>query len=597
MAGADWKLRFTAPEISFPAWSAADPSLLAYVGTESGAWQVWTLDLTSGERRQVTDHPVGVEQVLMSPDGRVIWWIDDSGDERGRWMTVGFEGGEPGPLFPTAPHGWATGISFADGVMAFGIATDDDYRAYVAEGDEPAHLLHTSERYLGIGRLDPPGTGGLSTDGRYVCLRHSDHGDILHEALRVHDHSGTVVAELEDVGSNLDPVLWSTTQEGAQLVFTSELGPYERPGLWDPAAGTRVDLEIDLPGATIPLDRWPDASALLVRHEFEGTDTLYRVDVRSGAAELVSDPGGEIAQAAVRPDGEVWLLTSNAEDPPGVVTSEGRRVLAPQGSPPPAGVRPRSFWFENPKGERIQAFVTLPPGDAPFPTVMSVHGGPEWYERDRYEAETQAFVDAGYAVAQPNYRGSTGYGIAFRRALIGDPWLPESQDVIACLDSLVAEGIADPDRVAFSGWSWGGCLACLNAGLHPDRWRAVVAGIPSGDFVAAHRACMPELQAYDVALYGGTPDELPEMWAERNPMTYADRVRAPTLIIAGEQDPRCPVEGITPWVEAVRARDVAVDVHLYPSGHHANTTEEQVRHMQLVLDFLEANLRPSTAPS
>ena len=65
---------------------------------------------------------------------------------------------------------------------------------------------------------------------------------------------------------------------------------------------------------------------------------------------------------------------------------------------------------------------------------MSVHGGPEWHERDRFDAEIQAFVDAGYAVALVNYRGSTGYGIEFREALIGNPCLPETEDVLACLD-------------------------------------------------------------------------------------------------------------------------------------------------------------------
>ena len=233
----------------------------------------------------------------------------------------------------------------------------------------------------------------------------------------------------------------------------------------------------------------------------------------------------------------------------------------------------------------MQAFVATPPGDGPHPIVMSVHGGPEWHERDAFDVEVQAFVDAGYAVALVNYRGSTGYGVAFRRSLIGDPWFPETEDVIAGLDALIAAGIADPERVAYSGWSWGGCLACLNEGLHPDRWKAVFAGIPAGDMVAAHYASMPEIQAYDEALYGGAPDEVPDLYRERNPMTYVDRAVAPVLIIAGEQDPRCPIEGITPWVEALRSRGVPVDVHLYPEGHHSNAVDQQIHHMQLILDF------------
>jgi dipeptidyl aminopeptidase/acylaminoacyl peptidase len=216
---------------------------------------------------------------------------------------------------------------------------------------------------------------------------------------------------------------------------------------------------------------------------------------------------------------------------------------------------------------------------------MSVHGGPEWHERDAFDAETQAFVDAGYAVALVNYRGSTGYGIAFREALIGNPCFPETEDVNAGLDHLIAEGVADPERVFWSGWSWGGCLACLNAGLHPDRWRAIFAGIPAGDFVAAHWASAPGLQAWDDAVYGGSPDQVPDVYRGRDPMTYVDRVRAPVLVIAGENDSRCPIEGITPWVEALRVREHPVKIHLYGTGHHANSAEDKVHHMRMILDF------------
>ena len=123
-------------------------------------------------------------------------------------------------------------------------------------------------------------------------------------------------------------------------------------------------------------------------------------------------------------------------------------------------------------------FVVVPDGDGPFPTVLNIHGGPEWHERDRFDPETQAFVDAGYAVGIVNYRGSTGYGVAFREALIGRVCLTESEDILACLDALVADGTTDPAHVYWNGWSWGGCLACFHAGAHPDRFRAIFAGIP-----------------------------------------------------------------------------------------------------------------------
>lgn len=582
----DWRRRFSATQTGFPAWSDGAADHLAFVSNESGSWQAWVTDVDGADRRRVSDEPVGVESVLVAPDGRVVWWRDDSGDEQGGWVAARFDGGEPEPLLPDIPRGWSAGISFAGDVVALGIVTEDEYLAIVAELGSAPRTVRTGGTPMGVGRVDPQGSGGLSADGRLVCLRHTEAGDILHHALMVLDAAdGTVVATLVDTGSNMDPTAWSPRPGDDRLLFTSELGAFERPTIWEPRTGARRDVPVDLPGATIPVGWWPDGSAILLRHEFEGAFALHRLDPDTGETTLVADPRGEITDAAVRPDGQIWFQTSDSVHPSRVVNADGDEVLVAGGEPPPSGRPYRSFWFDNPHGQRVQAFVVTPPGDGPHPTVMSVHGGPEWFERDAFDAEAQAFVDAGYAVALVNYRGSTGYGIAFREALAGNPWFPETEDVIAGLDALIAAGITDPERVAFSGWSWGGCLACLNEGLHPERWKAVFAGIPSGDFVAAHWASMPEIRAYDVALYGGTPDDVPERYRERNPMTYVDRAVAPVLIVAGEEDPRCPIEGITPWVDALRSRNVPVDVHLYPQGHHANAVGQQIQHMQLILDF------------
>ena len=584
-----WKLRFTAPEFGLPRWSDAAPDRLAFVSTESGVRQVWLLDRTAGGRRQASHDDVGVEHVLVAPDGRVVWWFDAVGDERGHWVAVPFEGGEPLPLVPGIPDGWSMGIAMVNDTVALGLSTDEDYRVYVAVGTAPARLIYRHERPAGIGRSWPEGAGGLSTDGALLCVRHAEHGDIIHYALRVLDvATGETVGDLEDQGRTLDPVAWSPG--GSRLLFTSELGPFERPGVWDPVTGERDDVSVDLPGAVIPLGWYPDASAVLARHEHEAVDRLRRIDVASGRESLVADPGGEIEDAAVRPDGEIWLTVSDTNHPLRPQTASDEPLIEAAGRPPPPGHPYSSYWFANAHGDRIHAFVVTPEGAGPFPIVMHVHGGPEWHHRVRWEPEIQALADAGFVVALVNYRGSTGYGVAFRERLVGDPWLPESEDVIACLDALIADGVADGDRASFAGWSWGGCLACLNEGLHPDRWQAVFAGIPAGDFVAAHWASMPTIQAYDSTLYGGDPTELPDLWRERNPMTYVDQARAPLLVIAGENDPRCPPEGITPFTDALRARGIVVQAYMYPTGHHANTTDERIRHVEMILEFFRRHV-------
>jgi len=594
MSDPAWVRRFGAVEDDFPVWSAADPDTLALVSNRSGSRQVWTHRPEDDAWRRLSDEPIGVDgPAMVLPDGRFAWWSDATGNERG-CLVAPDASGRPQPVFPDLPEGWPMGLAFAGTRSAISIEAGGIYSTYLIDAGSPPRVLWSTPFASGVGRLYPIG-GGLSSDGSLVCVRHAEAGDILHLALRVFEaDSGQVVADLVDPGCNLEPDAWSPVPGDRRLAFTSELGAFERPAIWDLGSGERRDMPIDLPGAVFPVQWWPDASALLVRHEFEGRARLYRLGAGTGAIDLVADPHADIEEeggAGIRPDGSVWFKTSDATSASRVVSQDGAEVLPPDPDAP-AGRAYRSFSFENPSGDRIHAFVVTPDGTGPFPTVMSVHGGPEWHERDRYDPETQAFVDAGYAVILTNYRGSTGYGVSFRHALIGNVCFTETEDILASLDVLETEGVVDPERVFWSGWSWGGCLACFNAGMHPDRWRAIFAGIPAGDFVAAHHACAPELQAWDIAVYGGPPEEVPDAYRRSDPMTYAAAVKAPILVIAGENDPRCPLEGVTPWVDAVRANGGSVEVQLYPEGHHANSVKGQVRHMGLILDFFALNGGP-----
>jgi dipeptidyl aminopeptidase/acylaminoacyl peptidase len=580
-----WVLRFTATRLRFPAWTEAALDRLAVVTNRSGSWQVWAHDLADGSWRQVSDERTGVESAHVLPDGRIAWFQDDTGAETGRWLAQPFAGGTTEQVFPELPTGWSLGMSMApSGRAAVGLEVGGEYRIYVAEQGGGTRLLLASEAPLGVGGEWPTGENGLSPDGRRIVIWHTEHGDILRPAIRILDvETGATLADLDDTPRKLDAGPWAP--DGTRFAFTSEPGDRARPSVWDAATGGRRDLDVDLPGDVFPVDWYPEGDALLIRHEFEARAALFRLEVADGGLMRIANPGGDIEEARLRPDGAVWLHMSDGTAPHRTVDATGATVVVNPDPAPPPGPRFRDEWATNPHGDRIHALLLTPEGEGPFPLVLSVHGGPEWHERHAWDPETLAFLDAGYAVALPNYRGSTGYGVAFREALVGNVCHCESEDLMAVLDALIERGVADPARIYWSGWSWGGCLACFNAGVNPDRWRAIFAGIPAGDFVAAHRASAPELQAWDVAAYGGHPEERPEAYARSDPMSYVDAVTAPVIVVAGEHDPRCPIEGVTPWVEAVRANGVEVEVHTYPAGHHANGMGDQVRHLQAVLEF------------
>ena len=589
-----WTLRFTHPTIEQVSWAGGAADHLAAVTTEDGSTQAWAWDLRSGERRRVSRGGVGAEEAHIVPDGsRVVWWYDDTGDERGRWMATPFDGGDAQPLLRGFHDEWTMGLSLIEGGVAAGFATDDDYRVFVVFADEPPRELYRSREPAGVGREWPQGGGGLSPDGALVCIHHSEHGNIDRQALRVLDaRSGDAAGDQVDPDLRLEAVAWSPERGARRLLFTQERAGIERPAVWDLDTRERTDLAMeDVDGPVIPQGWTNDGSRVLVHNDpGRGVNRLLTVDPATGANEEVARVEGTIHEGGFRPDGQLWLRSDSSVEPPTVRTAAGETALALGTESPPPGTRSTWTSWTNPAGDTIHGFLTKPNGPGPFPTIASIHGGPEWHHTDLWDPGLQAFVDEGFAVLQVNYRGSTGRGKAFREELKGNIGFPESEDVNAALDHLIADGVVDSDRICLEGWSWGGYLTTLLAGLHPDRWRAGCAGIPVGDYVAAHYESAPTLRAWDLATLGGSPMDLPDLYRERNPMTYVDRVRAPLLLIAGEHDSRCPLGQVMVYAHALRTRDHEVDVHLYRGGHHALQVEEKIAHTRLTIDFFQRHL-------
>jgi dipeptidyl aminopeptidase/acylaminoacyl peptidase len=193
---------------------------------------------------------------------------------------------------------------------------------------------------------------------------------------------------------------------------------------------------------------------------------------------------------------------------------------------------------------------------------------------------------------QVNYRGSTGYGSAWRDALAERVGHVELADIAAVQDHLVAAGVIDRERCAMFGYSWGGSLALLGMGVQPDRWAAGVAGVPVADYVAAYEDEMEPLRAYDRALFGGSPREVPEKYRDSSPLTYVDRVRAPLLVLAGENDPRCPIRQVDNYLDALAARGAQYAVYRYDAGHGSMVVEERLRQCACEIAFVRDILHP-----
>jgi dipeptidyl aminopeptidase/acylaminoacyl peptidase len=594
-----WRARFTATRVSRPGWARDAPDRSAYTSNASGTTEVYVWDRATDLHRKVTDRPNGTHGVALPPDGETVWWFDDTdGDEFGHWVAEPFagspDGATPVPALPGVEDGYPAGLEVGRQIAAVGTSTDDGSRIWVRCGDDLAEVVYA--------HAEDAGVGALSEDETLLAISHSEHGDSRHpdvRVLRVPD--GATVAEKSDgPGRGLVPLAFAPVSGDPRLLLLHERRGREELLIWDVLADTETELEIDLSGELVA-DFYPDGTALLVWHSFAARTRLHRYDLTTGELTELEAAPGCAGTAEVRPDGTVEYTCSSAAVPPTVraLHPEGsdRVLLIPPGEPAPGSVPVEDVWVDGPGG-RVHALVARPPhpgvGADPrstvaprgVPAVFSLHGGPHAADEDRFDPMRAAWVDAGFVVVEVNYRGSTGYGSTWRDAIEGRPGLTELEDVAAVADHLVAEQVIDPARCVVEGWSWGGYLALLAAGTQPQRWAAALAGVPVADYLTAYADEMEQLRAFDRALFGGSPDEVPEVYREASPLTYVDRVRAPVLVLAGENDPRCPIRQIDNYLDALAARgDVEYEVSRFDAGHGSLVIAEKLRHMAIEIDF------------
>jgi len=587
-----WKQRYRAPSLTLPRWGVDAPDHLVYASNVSGTWQVHAWDRASGRHRQVTDHPTGVRSGGATPDGAsVVWFEDSKGDEIGRWLAQPFAGGEVAPLLPDTEPAWSAGLALGPGgLAAVGLASREGFQVRVGRVGGGTEELYRHEQMVDV--------ADLSRDGGLLVVHHAEHGDNLHPALRAFD-IGRMAPEADlwdGRGNGLYAAGFSPVPGDSRVAVLRERTGRLRPALWDPRSGERTDYDVDLPGDVEVADWWPDASALLLVHTHLGRDELYRLDLPGGTLQRLDHPPGSIGGASVRPDGTVWYRWSSGASAPEVraLGADGV-VLRPPGEVAPPGVAYESWTFTNPAGDRVHGFLAAPAGTGPHPTVMLVHGGPHHHDADSFSPEVQAWVDHGWAVALVNYRGSTGYGKAWQDVLEGDPGRPEVEDVVAGRDDLIARGVADPERVVVAGASWGGYVTLQAVGTVPDGWRAALAVVPVADYVAAYADESEGLQALDRSLFGGGPEEKPELFAERSPITHADQVKAPVLLMVGENDTRCPLQQVLNYADRLRELGREFELDRFDAGHGALVVDERIRQAEVELGFAARHV-PGVAP-
>jgi dipeptidyl aminopeptidase/acylaminoacyl peptidase len=557
-----------------PAWSP-DGSAIAFLRSTGGVAQVWILPVDGGDARQVTRLPAGAGAPVWSPDGARLAFA--------------------------APVETASGEHDAPVVI--------DHLDYQADGSGfvttvSVHLhvldLTTGEcRQVTTGDRDA-GAPAWSPDGRTLAFTagHGPDAD-LSGRVAVHvldvddvDHEPRVVGLADGAAATVD---WSWS--GDALHVTGYPG--------DPVGHLRL-LRLPLDGGTVTdlatgLDRnvmpggpgYPgglpqladDGRTLVFCARDRGCTQVYGVPSDGGLPRaLVGGDTRDVAGLSVRGTTIATVVSGEASFGEVVVldlATGTETIVTDHGATMPRrthSTEAREFVIDD--GTVVHGWqLRDPDAPRPGPLLLDVHGGPHnaWSGvLDDAHLYHQELVARGWTVLLLNPRGSDGYGEQFFGAL-GDGWgTADAEDFLQPVEQLVREGIADPDALAVSGYSYGGFMTAYLTS-HDDRFSAAVAGGMSAD-VASLVGTSDLGYLMSEHELAGPPWRSREATAASSPTTHVDDVRTPTLVLHGGDDLRCPVGQAQQWFSALRQLRVPARLVIYPGASHLFILEGRPSH-------------------
>ena len=594
---APWKQRFRAADVWWTRVAPANAARGLAITNPDGQYELYAWDVPGGTLRQLTHRPGGTVFGELAGDGRYVYFLDDrEGNEIGHFVRVPFGGGEPQDLTPDLPpySSWSSSSSASGSHFGFMAADADGYHIYHVEMHAsgavgaPRELFHSDKLALGP---------TFSHGGEVAVVASTDRATALHYSLVAFDTArGERIAELWDgPGTSVEAALFSPRPGDLRLAGSTDRSGVKRPLVWNPRTGERVDLGCaDLAGDVFAVDWSPDGGQLLLCQFAQAAQQLYLYDLAGETRTRLDHPGGTFefqagAGTYFGPGGEIYAGWQDAAHPAQVIALDGRtgertRTVLAAGEIPPG--RPwMPVTFPSSDGQVIQGWLGLPEGQGPFPTILHTHGGPTVVQTEAFMPSSQMWMDHGFAFLSINYRGSATFGREFQDQIFGDIGHWEMEDVAAARHWLVREGIARPDAVLLTGRSYGGYNTLLGLSKWPDLWAGGMAVVGIADWAMTYDDAADTLKGYFVALFGGTPQEKPDEYRRSSPITYAEQLRAPLLIIQGRNDTRTPARQMEAYERTLRSLEKSLEMHWYESGHSGEGVERDIRDGETMLRF------------
>lgn len=557
-----------------------------------GKPQLWVLPTGGGEPRQVTDLPLGAAGAVWAPDSGRIAFVARV-PEQGRYGTdEKVTGGKEPPRRITGLQYRLDNVGFLADRRSHVFVVDP-----FADEPEPDQVTAGDFEHEDV-QWSPDGSrivfGSRRHDGRDTDLR----GDLF---------------TAKPDGSDLRQVTATTlalyrpayAPDGATIYcYGEDLGPDgvqfvgAQVGLWAvPADGSTppqrlTDAEtynaFDGAGRTVVTP-----TGVLFGNENRGAVELLRVAADGGAPQPVLtghrvvksfDAAGDVVVATVADPGSLGELILLRDGTETRLTSFGADLTGQGGILPQQEIEATA-----PDGYPVHGWLVRPEGEGPHPVLLMIHGGPfaqyEWALFD----EAQVYAGAGYAVVYGNPRGSSGYGAEHGRFIAGDVGERSAADLFALLDAALEQPALDGGRMGVLGGSHGGFMTTWIAG-HSDRFAAAISE-RALNAIDSFAGSSDIGWAFPDQLYASDPDEQRAM----SPLTYADRITAPMLIIHSEHDWRCPVEQAQRLFVALKQRGLETELLLFPGeGHEMSRSglpSHRVARFEAILDWWGRHLR------
>lgn len=336
---------------------------------------------------------------------------------------------------------------------------------------------------------------------------------------------------------------------------------------------------------TLSLDRWvtsfdfsDDGRWIYFNYDDSGATTLARLRVRDGKIENLVEGDRMVSAFDVGTGDDLAVLANNANDVADVYSLRGKRltrltdlhrdVIGPLSLGDKFHVS-----FESRDGTVVEAFITTPPGyerGRAYPAILRIHGGPVGQVSWGFNFMSQYLASSGYVVIEPNPRGSSGRGQAYINAIYRTWGITDYDDVIAAVDYAIAQGIADPARLAVTGYSYGGYMTNVVI-TRTNRFGAAASGA-GHSLIEANFGHDMYQQWYIWEL--GPPWENRERYDALSPLLRAGSVETPTIFLGGRIDWNVPVLNAELFYQALRVRGIDTELVVYPGVHHGGWPEE-----------------------